>query len=105
MKLQPIIRAKLAKFREDYELQSVSDGIAFERFANQIILSTHQPGAFSVDDFLLDAVCVGGQNDMGLDGICIKLNGLLIHTLQDAKDIFEKYSDTCAAPWGHFAFL
>lgn len=52
MKLQPIIRVKLAKFREDYELQSVSDGIAFERFANQIILSTHQPGAFSVDDFL-----------------------------------------------------
>ena len=47
MKLQPIIRVKLAKFREDYELQSVSDGIAFERFANQIILSTHQPGAFS----------------------------------------------------------
>lgn len=92
MKLQPIIRVKLAKFREDYELQSVSDGIAFERFANQIILSTHQPGAFSVDDFLLDAVCVGGQNDMGLDGICIKLNGLLIHTLQDAKDIFEKYN-------------
>lgn len=28
MKLQPIIRVKLAKFREDYELQSVSDGIA-----------------------------------------------------------------------------
>ena len=92
MKLQPIIRVKLAKFREDYELQNESDGVAFERFANQVILSTHQPGAFSVDDSLLDAVCVGGQNDMGLDGICIKLNGLLIHTLQDAKDIFERYN-------------
>lgn len=92
MKLQPIIRVKLAKFREDYELQHLSDGVAFERFANQVILSTHQPGAFSVDDSLLDSVCVGGQNDMGLDGICIKLNGLLIHTLQDAKDIFERYN-------------
>lgn len=92
MKLQPIVRVKLAKFREDYELQNVSDGVAFERFANQVILSTHQPGAFSVDDSLLDAICVGGQNDMGLDGICVKLNGLLIHTLQDAKDIFERYN-------------
>ena len=52
MKLQPIVRVKLAKFREDYELQNVSDGVAFERFANQVILSTHQPGAFSVDDSL-----------------------------------------------------
>ena len=43
MKLQPIVRVKLAKFREDYELQNVSDGVAFERFANQVILSTHQP--------------------------------------------------------------
>lgn len=93
MKLQPIVRAKLTKFRADYELENVSEGVAFERFANQVILSTHQPGAFSVDDSLLDAVCVGGQNDMGLDGICIKLNGLLIHTLQDAKDIFERYNN------------
>ena len=92
MKLQPIIRVKLAKFREDYELKNESEGVAFERFANQTILSSHQPGVFSVDDSLLDGVCIGGQNDMGLDGICIKLNGLLIHTLQDAKDIFEKYN-------------
>ena len=92
MKLQPIVRVKLAKFREDYELQNVSEGVAFERFANQVILSTHQPGAFSVDDSLMDTVCVGGQNDMGLVGICIKLNGFLVHTLQDAKDIFERYN-------------
>lgn len=92
MKLQPVIRVRLAKFRDDYELKNVSDGVAFERFANRTILSTHQPGAFSVDDSLLDSVCVGGQNDMGLDGICIKLNGLLVHTLQDAQDIFEKYN-------------
>lgn len=92
MKLQPIIRVKLAKFRDDYELKNESDGVAFERFANRTILSAHQPGAFSVDDSLLDGVCIGGQNDMGLDGICIKLNGLLVHTLQDAKDVFERYN-------------
>lgn len=92
MKLQPIIRVKLAKYKENYELQNASDGVAFERFANQVMLTTHQPDAFSVDDSLLNAVCVGGSNDMGLDGVCIKLNGLLIHTLQDAKDIVEKYN-------------
>ena len=92
MKLQPIIRVKLAKYKENYELENISDSTAFERYANQIILTTHQPDAFNVDDALLNAVCIGGSNDMGLDGICIKLNGLLIHTLQDAKDIIEKYN-------------
>lgn len=90
--MQPITRVKLAKYKENYELQNVSDGVAFERFANQVMLTTYQPDAFSVDDSLLNAVCVGGSNDMGLDGICIKLNGLLIHTLQNAKDIVEKYN-------------
>lgn len=92
MKLQPIIRVKLSKYREDYQLDSAKDGIVFERFANQTILSVHQPDAFNVSDDLLDTVCIGGQNDMGLDGICIKLNGLLVYSLQDAKDIFEKYN-------------
>lgn len=92
MKLQPIIRVKLAKYKENYELENISDSAAFERYANQIILTTHQPDAFNVDDSSLNAVCIGGSNDMGLDGICIKLNGLLIHTLQDAKDIIEKYN-------------
>ena len=92
MKLQPVIRAKLAKYVEDYELHNLSDSEAFERFANQTVLTTHQPEAFSVDDSLLNAVCVGGANDMGLDGICIRFNGLLVHTLQDVRDIFERYN-------------
>jgi hypothetical protein len=28
-------------------------------------------------------VCVGGQNDMGIDGLGILLNGLLISTIED----------------------
>lgn len=91
MNLQPIIRVVLAKYKENYELSRCSDSEAFERLANQTILTSHQPDAFSVSDSLLDSVCVGGTNDMGLDGICIKLNGLLIHTLQEARDIIERY--------------
>lgn len=90
MKLQPIIRVKLSKYKENYELKDIPDGSAFERFANQVMLTTHQPDAFNVDNLLLDTICVGGTNDMGLDGVCIKLNGMLIDTLQDAEDIVKK---------------
>lgn len=89
MNLQPIIRAKLNKYRDDYGLKNILESTAFERYVNHIILSGHQPDAFSGTDNLLDMVCVGGADDMGLDGICIKLNGVLISTLEEAKDVFS----------------
>lgn len=87
--LQPIIKAKLNKFREEHELESIKDGIAFEMFSNKMILCNHQPDAFNVENGLFDAVCVGGTNDMGIDGLCVKLNGILVTSLQDAQDVFE----------------
>lgn len=89
MQLQPIIRAKLNKFREIHDISNVKDSVAFEQFANEMVLSNHQAGGISISDDLLDAASVGGSNDMGIDGICIKLNGILIETLEDAKDVIS----------------
>lgn len=89
MQLQPIIRAKLNKFREIHDLFNVKDSIAFEQFANEMVLGNHQAGGISISEDLLNAASVGGNNDMGIDGICIKLNGVLIETLDDAKDIIS----------------
>lgn len=89
MQLQPIIRAKLNKFREIHDISNTKDSIAFEQFANEMVLSNHQAGGISVSEDLLNAASIGGCNDMGIDGICIKLNGVLIETLDDAKDIIS----------------
>ncbi len=89
MNFEPIIKAKLNSFRQAYNLISEQDGVVFERFANQTILTNHQPSAFSVEDNLLDTVCVGGFNDMGIDGLCIKINGILINSLSDVEDIIS----------------
>ncbi len=89
MQLQPIIRAKLNKFREIHDIANVKDSVAFEQFANEMVLSNHQAGGISISEDLLYAASVGGSNDMGIDGICIKLNGILIETLEDAKDVIS----------------
>lgn len=91
MNVEPVINVRFKKFREIFDLQNVPDGTAFERFVNHAILTSHQPDAFSADDELLDTVCVGGFNDLGVDGIAIKLNGLLIQDIDDIKDILEKF--------------
>jgi hypothetical protein len=91
MNVEPIINVKFKKFRDTFELNNVKDGIAFERFVNHAILSGHQPDAFGSDPELLDLICVGGSDDMGIDGIGIKLNGLLVKDKLEVKDIVDKF--------------
>lgn len=90
MNVEPIINAKFNKFRERMELSNMADGVAFEQFVNHTILSAHQPDAFNGDNELFEKVNVGGKKDMGIDGIAIKLNGLFIKDIEEAKDLTKK---------------
>ena len=91
MKLEPIINAKFKKFRETNELLNVSDGKAFEQYVNHTIFISHQPGAFNGDNELFEKVNIGGPEDMGIDGIGIKMNGLLIRDIKEARDLVKKF--------------
>lgn len=91
MKVEPIINSKLKRFRSQMELENVPDGIAFEKFVNYNIFIGHQPEAFHGDAELFDTVNVGGTQDMGIDGIGIKINGLLIRDIEEAKDLVKKF--------------
>lgn len=91
MNVEPIINARFKKYRESNGLLNMADGDAFERFVNHAIFTLHQPDAFSSDSELLDRICVGGNNDMGIDGLAVKLNGLLVRDVQDVKDILGKF--------------
>lgn len=72
---EPIIDARFKKFIQRFDLEKLNDDDAFEKFANYSVLFQHQPDAFTSDSELLDATCVGGFNDNGIDGIAIKVNG------------------------------
>lgn len=88
---EPIINARFKKFRDSYGLNNIADGDAFERFANSAILTSHQPDAFTADSELLDKICVGGMGDNGIDGLAIKLNGILIKSVEEINDIIGKF--------------
>jgi len=88
MKLQPILQAKLGKFKLDYQLND-NDDILFEKFVNWTILKMHNHVAFSSNADLLDDVCIGGMKDTGIDGICVKIDGRLVTTIDDIKTILE----------------
>ncbi|HEY8688652.1 MAG TPA: AIPR family protein, partial [Chitinophagaceae bacterium] len=88
---EPIINARFNKFRDSYGLNNIADGDAFERFVNSGILTSHQPDAFTADSELLDKICVGGMGDNGIDGLAIKLNGILIKSVEEINDIISKF--------------
>jgi len=88
--LDPIIDSKMSKFKARMGLGDVPDGAAFEKFVNYSVFNGHQPGAFNGDSELFDKVNVGGYEDMGLDGIAIKINGILIRSLDETKSLVEK---------------
>jgi hypothetical protein len=89
--LDPIIDAKMNKFREKMEVENTSESEVFEKFVNFTILSNHQPGAFNGGTELFDKVNVGGYGDIGIDGIGIKINNILIRSLEEAKEIVERF--------------
>ena len=86
MSLNPIVNAKLKKFKDDFWL-TCNDDEAFEKYTNYNILSQFQPGVLSSDLELMDLISVGGGDDLGLDGIAIFLNGQMIKSCEDIEGL------------------
>ena len=90
MKLDPIIDSKMDKFKEKMALSDQQRGAIFEKFVNYSILIGHQPDAFNGDSELFDSINVGGYDDMGIDGIAIKVNDILIRNSYEAQSLIDK---------------
>lgn len=90
MKLEPIIKAKLEKFKEIKGYQDFDDPKAFEFFVNYHVLYAQQPDIFFGNTDILDVVSTGGHNDMSIDGIAIKIDGTIISSIDDFEAIISK---------------
>lgn len=93
MNLTPIIKSKLANYKNQNCLEDLTEDELFERFVNQTILTKYNSSAFDYASELLDRICVGGPNDMGIDGIAIKINGNLIANDSDIYSEIERRNE------------
>ena len=90
MKYEPMLRVYLRKFCEDFGYDNCSGDYSFERFINNLVLSMHQPGATSKNSSLLEIVSVGGGNDMGIDGLAIKVNDIFVTSIKEIDNILDQ---------------
>lgn len=86
MQLESIIKVRFAKFVEQYGLTQNEESHNFEIYVNYLLFTAHQTDVFSVKTSLFDTVNVGGKDDLGLDGIGIKINDSFITSKEDIEE-------------------
>ena len=79
----------MQKFKNDFGLTKYNQSTLFEYFVNNAILSMHQPDCINKRPELLGLCSVGGQNDMGIDGLAIKVNDYFVTTIKEIDDIIS----------------
>lgn len=89
MQFEPMIRVLLKEYQKSYGMENIGEDKAFEYFVNHTILRSHQPEAFSVINDICDLICVDGQNDMGIDGIAVKINDIFVSSIEDVDNILS----------------
>lgn len=91
------ITANLLKvFKQEHGITAVPDSRAFEHFANYCVVSAEHAETFSLDD-----VSVGDGNDAGIDGVAILVNGCLVTSREEVRDLRSTNSYVEA----HFIFI
>lgn len=90
MNFEPMLRARINAFKKRKSLSDIKNNDKlFELFANYTILKTHQSDVDHDGDSIMFDCTVGGSNDMGIDGLAIKVNGLFVSSKKDIDELIE----------------
>jgi len=89
MQFEPMIKARLNSFKASHALSNIPEDKLFELFVNDAVLRSHQPDIDTAGETILDECSVGGADDMGIDGLAIKVNGVFVSTKQDVDELVE----------------
>ncbi|MBB6236904.1 hypothetical protein HDC90_001521 [Pedobacter sp. AK013] len=82
-----ITQSLISELIINLELQSEGESKDFERLSNYSIISNEYNKTFEID-----TITVGDGNDTGIDGIAIIVNGQLVETVEEIKDLLERNS-------------
>ena len=89
MLYEPMIQARINSFKNKHMLTNITNDKLFELFVNDVILHNHQADIDTFEGSILDECSVGGSDDMGIDGLAIKVNGSFISSKQDIDELIE----------------
>lgn len=80
-----ITASLITELLTNHELKSEGESKDFEKLANYTVVSNEYNKTFDID-----SLSVGDGNDTGIDGIAIIVNGQLVETSDEVKDLLDK---------------
>lgn len=84
-----ILQSYLQDFCREEGYEDLKEPEAFERFVNHCIIAREH-----ADTFDLDNICIGGGNDISLDGVAILVNDRLVYSKEEIdyfKTTFRRF--------------
>jgi cold shock CspA family protein len=81
-----ILESYLRSFTSEYGFETLEESLAFEYFVNFCAVSRHHPDPFDPED-----ISVGGNGDLGLDGLAIIVNDKLVSSVEHVDYLKKQY--------------
>lgn len=83
-----ITKSHLEKFKKDYAFENESNASSFELFCLYSIVSKYVKSEFITTELLTD-LNVGNGGDWGIDSIVVIVNGKIVTTKEEVKDLLD----------------
>lgn len=81
-----VLKSLFEDFKKDFNFNLLLETQAFERFVNFSVLSSVHMSD-TLDRSEIEELCIGGGNDIGLDGIAFLVNGRLVISCEEIDDL------------------
>jgi len=98
--MNPRLKKHFSNFKDRFEItipdslseheKNLKESHSFEQFVNFTIFSLDYPEVFTGEIHLLNAISVGGTHDTGIDGLAIKVNDIIVKSVDEVKDILKE---------------
>jgi AIPR protein len=89
--MDKVTESLLAEFSKEHGVESLKDDKRFEHFSSYIVVRGEHTESFGTDDIVVgDDEASKGGTDIGIDGIAIIANGILITDVEELEELAER---------------
>ncbi len=89
--MDKVTESLLGEFSREHEIETLKEDKRFEHFATYIVVRGEHTESFNTNDLVVghDDLSTGGA-DIGIDGIAITANGILVNDVEELEDLSER---------------
>jgi hypothetical protein len=89
--MDKVTESLLAEFSKEHSLESLKEDKQFEHFASYVVVRAEHTESFDTHDIVVgDDDSTKGGADIGIDGVAIIANGVLVTDVEELEDLIER---------------